>query len=232
MNHTIACTMLALLAPLALPACLDTAEEAPAAPIATLAASGALDIVSWDISPAGPEGDSVRIVGRDQSAMRRVEMVVARDAQTPDARVHVEAVFPDHLTFDLTSSGELDGAASEYAKVLGAALYTDVGHKTTPIASPSELGTVSSAASIARDQGALNLGWSMFGYANTAFVGPFCGGGRTRSDDSGTALQYGTASFCTFSWMSGTTTDCRGKIDYAIAGWRYDTCFWNIYVNL
>jgi len=33
------------------------------------------------------------------------------------------------------------------------------------------------------------------------------------------------------SWMSPNQGDCRAQINFAIVGFRYDTCFWDIYID-
>ena len=223
---------LALLIAATVPACVD-AEDAPIeTPTTTLAASdhatSDLGVTTWDVMT---EGEAVRVIGRDASGARKAELVVERDAMTPDDRVHVDTVFPDHHTFDLTGTGQLDGAVSEYAQLLGAALYSDLGHRTTPAtAAPGAgLGTVSSSITT-RSNGQLYLGWSMFGYGGYADVGDWCRD-TTRSEASTATTSYGVAWRCDLEWKSFAVTDCRARVNYAISGFHYDTCNWWVFVN-
>src|SRR5207253_2280950 len=119
-----------LLAPLFASCAVDADEPAPFTTLAaTQEVTAKLGVTTWDVTRLD---EGVRVVGLDPAMNRNVEMIVQRDARTPDDRVHVDVVFPEAATFDLTSSGDLEGALSDSAKLFGDAAQSDLAHHTTP----------------------------------------------------------------------------------------------------
>jgi hypothetical protein len=222
---------LALLITLALPACLDPTEPEPAATLAASAqATSTLEVATWEVHA---EGERVRVIGRDAAATRHVELIVERDPAAPTQRVRIETELPAHDTFELTSEGVIDGASSDATRALATLVFADLGHRTTPVAAGTVdgLGTASSALSVVWRQGQVDMGWSMFGYSGYVYVGDWCGGSLTRSEDTSAVLRYGTAYYCAIDWTSPIASDCHARVSYAMPGWHYDTCYWDIYVN-
>jgi len=215
MNHIRSLLPLALV----LPACVaaDVPADQPIATLATTAPSNALGVTTWDIHQ---DGDAVRIVGQDADHARRAELVVQQDPAAPTERVHVEVVYPEHGTFELAKGGALDGASTAYMQQLGAALNADLAERTVPAGAKLPL--------FLQGEGHLQMGWSMFGYANNIDVNGWCQQGTRAYYD---AYASNGASCWVNRWSSDTQYDCRINLHYGISGFRTDTCNWYVYSN-
>jgi hypothetical protein len=219
----------AMLLAAALPACAASEEEATDQHT-TLAGSeraAELGVATWEVRT---DGASVRVVGRDTASSRKVEMIVQQDANTPDERVRIEIVFPEHGVFELSNTGELEGASSEYLKDLGAALYSDIGHNSRTVVGVPEdgLGIATSELSMPYS-GKIDMPWSMFGSWGVFPFGAPCSPGV--QDHLFSYLQYNTAYQCSMEWTSQLPTACNVQVRWGISGWRFDTCFWQIYTR-
>ena len=220
----------ALLLALSLTACAagDQPGEPPLATVTGSAQANALGISSWQVMS---DGDDARIVGLDDAAARRAEVIVRRDVAASDDRVQIEAVFPEHGVFALARGGAVDGAASDLLRQLGAAITADLGE---PSIASAGTGTATAAVIVPATQllqggGTITLGWSLFGYRANVNVDSWCGQG-TR--DHYTAFAPGGASCWVNRWTTDSPYDCTINLHYGIGGGHSDTCNWSVYTNL
>ncbi|MEO8702612.1 MAG: hypothetical protein ABI867_21390 [Kofleriaceae bacterium] len=203
---------------LSLTGCLAE-EPATSPPTASLAAT-TLGVTRWDVSVSG---DHAVVLGRDGDDAL-VELAVD---QIDADHIHVESAAG---AFDLTSTGAIV-AASDEARALAAAIYTDLGHDTRPLAitHDGELGTIASASTVS-SSGSFTIGWSFFGSSGSVNIGQSCPG-QVRSDaDSFAFTTYGIA-VCSHDWLSPSPGECRSKANFSIPGWHWDTCNWFISVR-
>ena len=223
LNHLASALLLAVV----IPACATDgdATSIESEPIATLAGSrlaADLGVSTWEVHL---EGDAARIVGLDADGERKAELVAHRDAASAEL-VHVEAVFPEHGSFDLARSGMV-GTASPSLRSLARAITADMGEHSVPVDSTE--GELSSSLT-QQNEGMFHMGWAFFPYWGVNTVGVACGGTSTRAYASAASI-YGAAT-CTFNgWISNAPSDCRANIYYQIGGWSNDDCRWFVYTQ-
>jgi len=209
-----------LLLALAVPACA-TDEPVKDKPLTRLAASepsNAMGVMSWELYE---EGEAMRIIGLDGNGQRTVEVIAQRDAAKPDDLVHVEAVYPEHGTFDITRDGG-DTGAPTFFNNLRAAVTKDMAKRSVPL-------TPTPFVEYLQGEGHLEMGWSMFGYNNNVDVNSFCGQGTHAYYE---AYSSNGASCWVNRWTTNSPYDCRINLHYGIGGWRTDTCNWFVYTNI
>jgi len=204
---------------LTLPACVanDVPAEPPTATLMASAPSNALGVTRWEVHQ---DGDTARVLGLDAAAERKIELVATQDKLTPADRVHVDVVFPETGTFDLSRGGAMDGAGTQLTLALGKALTADLAEHSVP-AQPA-------AEAYLQGEGHLQMGWSFFGYANNIDVNGWCQQGTRAYYD---AYPSNGASCWVNFWTSQTPYDCRINLHYGISGFRTDTCNWFVYAN-
>ena len=210
-----------LLLALAVPACATEAPVEDKQPLTRLAASepsNAMGVMSWELHE---EGEAMRIIGLDANGQRAVEVVAQRDAAKPDDLVHVEVVYPERGTFDITRDGD-DAGAPTFLNGLRAAITKDMAKGSVPL-------TPAPFVEYLQGEGHIDMGWSMFGYSVNVDVNSFCGQG-TRAYYEAYA-SYG-ASCWVNRWTTNTPYDCRINLHYGISGWRTDVCNWMVYTNI
>ncbi len=221
---------LALLLAAALPACVQSAPDGAADPLAVVQASehvtAELGVTTWEVRA---EGLDVRVIGSDTDAARKVEMIIHRDSSAPEDLVHIRTVFPEQGELTLTRAGVVEGAPSSYLGAVAAAIHADIGQRPGSLAvDPGDgPGTIASASTW-QGEGHIYMGWSMWGYTVNTTVNDWCREG-TRSNTDAYA-SYGNSCWVN-RWTSDVPTDCRIELHYAIAGWRTDQCNWFVYGN-
>lgn len=212
-------------------ACAD--EAAPEQPVGTFQASersiAELGVSTWEVLP---DGADFHIVGRDAGASRQLELRIQYDDAAPDERVRVETVFPERGTFHLLRDGALEGATSELAQRVGAAVQADLDHGTVSSRPGDGFGTTTSALSIPY-QGVEYMGWNLWGYSRVITVGGWCGSGKVRSYTTVVADYgaYSTPQPLPYGWVSGLNTDCTAQFYLSVSGGHWDNFRWFIYAN-
>lgn len=218
-----------------LAACTDTGPDRPTDPaIATLVASprslADLGVTTWEVSP---DGTDVRVIGRDAASQRKVDLIIRRDVAAPEDRVRIETLFPDRGEVELTRTGVVDGAASEYQRQLAADVHTDLGPGATPVASVNGLGTTTSALAI-QEAGTIELGWQLWGRELRVTLGGRCRPGTIR-DHAEIYADYGATATWTGWAYTAPDTDCSAKFYMYVNGGHSDTAHWAVFnqnVNL
>jgi len=214
------------------PGCAGAQDDGES-PLATIAASdratSELGVATWEIRS---KGDDVRVIGRDATSSPRVEMIVRRDASEPDDLVRIETVLPEPGAFELNRAGVVGGTSSDYLRNLGAIVHADLNQNsgTAAAASPQDgLGTTTSALEPwLQAQGAIVMGWSLFGYSWTGPVDGWCNQGVR---DHWYAFSSNGSSCWVNYWYSQSPTDCTIQLHYGIAGGHSDVCNWQVYVR-
>jgi hypothetical protein len=217
-------------------ACTD--EATPEQPVGTFQASersiAELGVSTWEVFP---DDADFRIVGRDASASRQLELRIQYDDAAPDERVRIETVFPERGTFHLLRDGTLEGATSELAQRVGAIVQADLNqadlNQGTVSSSPGDgFGTTTSALSIAYSNTEY-MGWNLWGYSRVITVGGWCESGKVR-DFTTVAADYGAYSTpqpLPFGWVSALNTDCTARFYLSVQNGHYDTFRWFIYAT-
>src|SRR5450432_2729218 len=149
-----------LLSITALAAC-TTSEEARELPVAKFAASQRttieLGVTIWEVHPDGAGMD--RLVGRDESGDRVVEMTLHRDPQGEDV-VDVEA---EAGTLRLTPAGVASSSSAE-ARQLGLDVGADLGKDAVRL--DDAVGTAVSSISVTdpriQASGSVHFDWNLF----------------------------------------------------------------------
>lgn len=210
-----------LLLALAVPACATdeaTNDKQPVTRLAASESSNAIGVMSWELHE---EGEAMRIIGLDVNGQRTVEVVAQRDVARPDALVHVEAVYPERGTFDITRDGD-DAGTPASLNGLRAAITKDMATRSTPL-------TPAPFVEYLQGEGHVEMGWSMFGYRVNVDVNTFCGQGTRAYAE---AYSYNNNSCWVNRWTSNSPYDCRINLHYGIGGWQTDTCNWFVYTNI
>ena len=229
-------TLFSVLAVSGLAGC--TAADPPVAPMAPeglIAASARattdLGVVTWEI---GTEGSDARIIGRDTSAARRVDLIVRRDTATPDDRVRLDVSFPESGEIELTRDGVVEAPASAYLQHLGEDVHTDLGSGQARAIAGSGLGSIASALAgdpVDTFHDLIPIGWDLFGHGATVVEGGSCRSGMIRDHVECTA-DNGVGSTCTWGpWLvpGPPETNATIRFNVWVPGGHWDNFRWFIY---
>jgi hypothetical protein len=217
---------------------------APMAPDGTIAASARsttdLGVVTWEI---GTEGSDARIIGRDAASARRVDLIVRRDAATPDDRVSLDVAFPERGELELTRDGVAGAAVSPYLQHLAEDVHADLGQGKARAFGGGGLGLSSTNSSLAAgdpvvafdgfpDDKMIQIGWDLFGHGGPFVKGGQCGSGRIRDHVECSADFASNGSTCSWgSWLSpgAPFTDATIRFNVWVPGGHWDNFRWRIF---
>ena len=206
----------------------ERAEDAAQAPVARLAASARstadLGVATWEVRP---DGADARVIGRDAASARQVELIIRRDAAAPDERVRIDAVYPDAGELQLSSTGVVDAAPSDYLRRLAEDVHADLGAGATPVAGDDGLGIAVSEIGT-NDQGTIHAGWNLWAYEIRQTVGGACRSGTVR-DHGEIYADYGATAIWTGWAFSAPQTDCTATFYMYINGGHWDDFHWRTF---
>jgi hypothetical protein len=220
-----------------LAACAADAPVAPMDPEGTIAASSRssadLGVATWEI---GTEGSDARIIGRDASAARQVDLIVRRDTATPDDRVWLDVSFPERGTIELTRDGLVEAAASAYLRHLGEDVHADLGQGQARAIAASGSGLGSTMSSLVGDpvdsfHGQIPIGWDLFGHGTTETESGTCRSGMIR-DHVECSADNNVGSTCSWgSWLlqGSPYRDVSIRFTVWVPGGHWDNFRWFIF---
>lgn len=222
----------------ALAACATTDTAAPDdTPVARFVASdrtqAELGVTTWEVRPDGADD---RVIGRDASSERVIEMILYRDPTAVEESIDVETVYPELETLRLTPAG-VTSASSVEARRLGLDLSADLGRDAVRI--DDGVGTSVSALSITdpriQAEGIVHMPWSLFGAYQNIVVGGSCRQNTVRHHGEVYADYGAVGIWMGWAFPYGPATDCTAKFYLQVNGGHWDNFHWRIYnapVNL
>jgi NedA-like, galactose-binding domain len=206
----------------------ERAEDAAQAPVARFAASvrstADLGVAAWEVRP---DGADARVIGRDAASARQVELIIRRDAAAPDERVRIDAVYPDAGELQLSSTGVVEAAPSDYLRRLAEDVHADLGAGATPVAGDDGLGVAVSEIGT-NDQGTIHAGWNLWAYEIRQTVGGACRSGTVR-DHGEIYADYGAFAVWTGWAFTAPQTDCTATFYMYINGGHWDDFHWRTF---
>jgi hypothetical protein len=216
-----------MLSIMALAACSTSEDTNESTPVAKFAASqqttSELGVTIWEVHPDGAGVD--RLVGRDASGERVVEMTLHRNAPGEDV-VDMET---DAGTLRLTPDG-VASASSADARRLGLDVGKDLGKDAIRLDGVVGPTVTTYAVTDPREQakGDVSFGWNLFSQFQRIFVGGTCHANTTRYNGV-IVSDYGALGIWTGWQWSSPNTDCNAIFDMYVNGGHWDNFHWRVY---